>query len=72
MYQNAAFSESGLTACVTGRGAGLDNVREQKKLEARNLPDKPHSPDVHCALLAQNFFVDPVHPTSPSVPDLDP
>jgi len=27
----------GLTACVTGGGAGVDNVREQEKLEARKM-----------------------------------
>jgi hypothetical protein len=28
---------SGLTVCVTGAGAGMDNVREQEKLEARKM-----------------------------------
>jgi hypothetical protein len=35
------------TVCVTGAGAGVDNVREQKKLEARkilvNRADSPAS-----------------------------
>jgi hypothetical protein len=28
----------GLTICVTGCGVGADNVREQRKIEARYLP----------------------------------
>jgi homoserine kinase len=28
---------SGPTVCVTGAGAGVDNVREQKKTEARKM-----------------------------------
>jgi hypothetical protein len=28
---------NGLTVCVTGAGAGVDNVREQKKHEARKM-----------------------------------
>jgi hypothetical protein len=34
------FRTGGLTACVTGAGAGVDSVREQKKLEARKLSKK--------------------------------
>ena len=29
-----------LTVCVTGAGAGMDNAWEQKKLEARKMPEK--------------------------------
>jgi hypothetical protein len=33
------YVESGPTVCVTGAGAGVDSVWEQKKLEARKMPE---------------------------------
>ena len=30
-------ARGGLTVCVTGAGAGVDSVREQRKLEARKM-----------------------------------
>jgi hypothetical protein len=35
-------ARGGLTARVTGDGAGVGNVEEQKKLEAGKMPVKPH------------------------------
>jgi len=32
-----SFSAKRPTVCVTGAGAGVDSVREQKKLEARKM-----------------------------------
>jgi hypothetical protein len=37
-------TKAGLTVCVTGAGAGVDNVREQEKLEARKMLEKPQNP----------------------------
>jgi len=53
------LSDCGLTACVTGAGAGVDSAWEQKKLEARKMlgakrgvdPRLPkHSEGVHALL----------------------
>ena len=35
--------QSGLTACVTGAGLGVVNTWEQKKIEARNMLEKPQN-----------------------------
>jgi hypothetical protein len=37
MQRNKALHASRPTVCVTGAGAGVDSVREQRKLEARKM-----------------------------------
>ena len=39
LFQPGADIRLGVTVCVTGRWAGVDNVWVQRKLEARKMPE---------------------------------
>jgi hypothetical protein len=39
MKESNLLLEGGLTVCVTGAGAGVDSAWEQRKLEARKMPE---------------------------------
>ncbi len=49
-------SHKRLTVCVTGAGAGVDSAWEQKKLEARKMPEKAAESPASSARFVSPFY----------------